>query len=119
MGTTTTSTKTTQIIDHFDIKIKERMQKIKLKAPTPIVITDKDPFETMMEGVPDGEPGLKNDFFERIPFLPKGLGVASKSPSRIASISESDLPSSHMMDFISKPNVLKSLSSIRMKLNDL
>ena len=95
------------------------MQKVKLKAPTPIVITDKDPFETMMEGVPNGEPGLKNDFFERIPFLPKGVGVTSKTPSRIASISESDLPSSHVMDFIPEPNIIKSLSSIRMKLNDL
>merc|ERR1711881_361083 len=115
--TTTTPSKT--VVDHFDIKMRERMQKVKLKAPTPIVITDKDPFETMMEGVPDGEPGLKNDFFERIPFLPKGVGVTSKTPSRIASISESDLPSSHVMDFIPEPNIIKSLSSIRMKLNDL
>jgi len=90
-----------------------------MKAPTPIVITEKDAFETMMEGVPNGEPGLKNDFFERIPFLPKGLGATTRIPSRIASISESDLPSSHAMDFIAEPNILKSLSSIRMKLNDL
>ena len=66
-----------------------------------------------------GEPGLKNHFFERIPFLPKGLFGTTRAPSRIASISESDLPSTHTMDLLSEPNILKSFSSIRRKLNDL
>jgi len=99
--------------------IRNRIQKIKMVATTDRSIIENDPFQIMMDGLPNGEPGLTKGFFERVPFLPSGMKVPTRIPSRIASISESDLPAAQDSDLLREPNIVESLSAIRKKLSDL
>ena len=46
----------------------ERVQKIKMSATTPA-----SQYENVLDGVPQGEPGLTKNFFERVPFLPESI----------------------------------------------
>ena len=48
----------------------ERLQKIKMSPTTPVTVTEELVYENILDGIPDGSPGLTKNFFERVPFLP-------------------------------------------------
>ena len=50
----------------------ERVQKIKMSLTTPVTAPD-DMFETVLDGVPNGEPGLTPNFYERVPYIPDSV----------------------------------------------
>ena len=49
-----------------------RVQKIKMSLTTPVTAPD-DMFETVLDGVPNGEPGLTPNFYERVPYIPDSV----------------------------------------------
>ena len=51
----------------------ERVTKIKMSATTPVSVAEEVQYENVLDGVPDGEPGLTKNFFERVPFLPDSI----------------------------------------------
>ena len=51
----------------------ERLQKIKMSPTTPVSVTEELLYENVLDGIPDGEPGLTENFFERVPFLPDSI----------------------------------------------
>ena len=51
----------------------ERVQKIKMSATTPVREEEEEQYENVLDGLPDGEPGLTKNFFERVPFLPDSI----------------------------------------------
>ena len=51
----------------------ERLPKIKMSPTTPVSVTEELLYENVLDGIPDGEPGLTENFFERVPFLPDSI----------------------------------------------
>ena len=50
----------------------ERIQKIKMSPTTPVTAPE-ELMETVLDGIPDGEPGLTSNFYERVPFIPDNV----------------------------------------------
>ena len=99
--------------------VRERLSMIKKKIH---IMEDKDianqsenaknQLELMMDGTPDGSPGLQKGFFERIPLLPVTPQPKKISKERIASIKQGDLPNQ-------KSKVQSSILTIRERLREL
>ena len=51
----------------------ERLQKIKMSPTTPLSVAEELLYEDVLDGIPDGSPGLTKNFFERVPFLPDSI----------------------------------------------
>ena len=102
----------------FD-SVKERLSMIKKKIH--IMEDDKiesqsenakNQLELMMDGTPDGSPGLQKGFFERVPLLPVTTQPTNSPEERIASIKQGDLPNQ-------KSKVQSSILAIRERLREL
>merc|ERR1719150_1624370 len=66
----------------------ERLQKIKMSPTTPVSVTEDLLYENVLDGVPDGEPGLTKNFFERVPFLPDSISPTEESTDKMSSLQE-------------------------------
>ena len=68
--------------------------------------------EIFIDGIPNGKPGLADNFFENVPVLDVET-VSNRKPQKIASITESDLPSvksEHKKDMLRQLIMLHSES---------
>ena len=81
----------------------ERIPKIKLPPTTPVPSIE-DGFQSILDGIPNGEPGLKSNFFERVPYIPEDvptlLDVTTTEPpvtSANLKIAENNLESENVI----------------------